>query len=150
MAKPGPQDDTKTAAESLTDAFDKVSERVTSAYSAALEQAGGAVKGASSGLDANPLAALLGGLAIGAIAGALLPRLDKERELLEPIGGRVRDAARAALDAGRSAGVDALDEAGLSTDKLREQASTLFEQVVKSGGAAAGAAFGAGRDAAIR
>lgn len=143
MTKPAPQDDAKTS-------LDRVGEKVTSAYSAVIDRAGGAVQGASSGLDANPLAALLGGLALGAIAGALLPRLNKERELLAPLGGRVRDAARAAIDAGRTAGIDALDEAGLSTDKLREQGSKLFEQAIKAGGAAGSAALGAGRDAAAR
>lgn len=125
----------------LGDAYDKVSERVAAAYAAARDKAGSA----TAGLDANPVAALLGGLALGAIAGALLPRLEKEKELLGPIGDRIGDAARAAFDAAKSAGGDALDEAGLSVDSIRGQVPKLIEQVVNAAGAAGTAAVGAAR-----
>src|SRR4051812_11561231 len=91
------------------DAYQRLAERVGNAYSTARERVGEA----TSGLEPNPLALLVGGLAVGAIAGALIPTGTREREALEPIGGRIGDAARAALDAARSAGGDALSEAGL-------------------------------------
>ena len=40
-------------------------------------------------LDTNPLGVLAGGLALGAIAGALLPRTDREKELMRPVGAKL-------------------------------------------------------------
>jgi len=126
------------------DVYAKVSDRVAAAYAAAREK----TTGAGETLEANPLAALLGGIAIGAIAGALLPRLEKEKELLAPLGERIGDAARAALDAGKNAGTGALSEAGLSSDQIRSQVSKLVEQALKAAGEAGTAAVAAARESA--
>ena len=142
MSKADNQEPTEETAGTVT----VVSERVTAAYSAAREKAGEAAEG----LNANPLAALLGGLAIGVIAGALLPRLAKEKELLAPLGERIGDAARAAIDAGKTAGKDALVESNLSTDALRSQVNKLVEQALQAASAAGTAAASAAREAATR
>jgi hypothetical protein len=145
MSKPKAADnDTNGAA--ATDAYGKVSERVAAAYAAAREK----TAGAGQALEANPLTALIGGIAIGALAGALLPRIEKEKELLAPLGAKIGEAARAALDAGRSAGTDALDEAGLSSDQLRSQVSKLVEQALKAAGSAGTAAILAARESSTR
>lgn len=130
----------------LSDAYSKISDRVATAYAAAREKGAGA----GQALETNPLAALLGGIAIGAIAGSLLPRLEKEKELLAPLGQKIGDAARAALEAGRSAGTDALDEAGLSSDQIRSQVSRLVEDALKAAGTAGTAAVEAARESATR
>jgi ElaB/YqjD/DUF883 family membrane-anchored ribosome-binding protein len=130
----------------LSDAYSKISDRVASAYAAAREKGAGA----GQALEANPLAALLGGIAIGAIAGALLPRLEKEKELLAPLGQKIGDAARAALEAGRTAGTDALEEAGLSSDQIRSQVAKLVEDALKAAGTAGTAALEAARESAGR
>ena len=134
------------AAEARTDAYGKVSDRVAAAYAAAREKTGQA----GEKIEANPLAALLGGIAIGAIAGALIPRLAKEKELLAPLGERIGEAARAALDAGKSAGAGALEEAGLSSDQIRAQVSKLVEQALKAANEAGTAAVEAARESATR
>jgi hypothetical protein len=139
-----PETDTETSA--LSDAYGKVSERVAAAYAAAREK----TAGAGETLENNPLAALLGGIAIGAIAGALIPRIEKEKELLAPLGAKIGDAARAALNAGRSAGGDALSEAGLSTDQVRAQVSKLVEEALKAASTAGTAAIEAARESAGR
>lgn len=128
------------------DAYGKVSDRVAAAYAAAREKTGQA----GEKLEANPLAALLGGIAIGAIAGALIPRLAKEKELLGPLGEKIGEAARAALDAGKTAGSEALDDAGLSTDQIRAQVSKLVEQALKAASEAGTAAVEAARESATR
>ena len=128
------------------DAYGKVSERVAAAYAAAREKTGQA----GEKLESNPLAALLGGIAIGAIAGALIPRLAKEKELLAPLGEKIGEAARAALDAGKSAGTGALEEAGLSSDQIRAQVSKLVEQALKAANEAGTAAVSAARESATR
>ena len=128
----------------LSDAYSKISDRVAWAYAAAREKGAGA----GQALEANPLAALLGGIAIGAIAGALLPRLEKEKDLLAPLGQKIGDAARAALEAGRTAGTDALNDAGLSSDQIRSQVSKLVEDALKAAGTAGSAALEAARESA--
>jgi len=132
--------------EARNDAYGKVSDRVAAAYAAAREKTGQA----GEKIEANPLAALLGGIAIGAIAGALIPRLAKEKELLAPLGERIGEAARAALDAGKSAGTGALEEAGLSSDQIRAQVSKLVEQALKAANEAGTAAVEAARESATR
>ena len=134
------------AAEARTDAYGKVSDRVAAAYAAAREKTGQA----GEKIEANPLAALLGGIAIGAIAGALIPRLAKEKDLLAPLGDKIGEAARAALDAGKSAGAGALEEAGLSSDQIRAQVSKLVEQALQAANEAGTAAVAAARESATR
>lgn len=126
-------------------AIEKISERVVTAYSSAREKAGDAAVTVETGIESSPIAAVLGGLALGAIAGVLLPRLEKEKELLAPLGAKIGDAARAAIEAGKTAGQEALDEGGLSTDALRGQVNKLVEQAIKAAGAAGSAAVGAAR-----
>ena len=137
-------------AATLSDTYEKVSDKVATAYASARDKAADMTHGTASGIDASPLLALLGGLALGAIAGALAPRSEKERELLSPVGGRLADAARAAFAAAREAGTEALGEAGISQDNLRTQSSNLVEQLVKAAGAAGRAGLDAARDTQSR
>lgn len=91
-----------------------------------------AVRRTVDAIEGNPLSILVGGLAVGAIAGALLPRSDKEKELLAPLGRQVVDRARAATGAARDAGKAELATIGLSKDAARSQAKSLFEGVTKA------------------
>lgn len=97
-------------------------------------------------LEANPLIALLGGLALGAAAGALIPRSEKEKALLAPLGDKLSGAAQAALDAGREAGAKALKDNDLSVEGLREQVSKLLGQAGEAATTAGAAAFEAAKD----
>lgn len=123
-----------------------VTTKVTTAYEAALEKTSGAVQNAASVLESNPIAALLGGIALGAAAGALIPRGDREKALLAPLGDKLAAAAAAAIAAGREAGADALKGTALDKDALRNQVSGLFGEATKAATAAGAAAFTAGRD----
>lgn len=106
-----------TAARTLHDAKDKASDTVRKTAAA---------------IDANPLAILVGGVAIGALAGALIPRSAREKELLAPLGSRIGDAARQAVSAAREAGKAELSNAGLTTDAARQRGKTLLDDVVKA------------------
>jgi hypothetical protein len=86
---------------------------------------------AGEGIEAFPVAALIGGLAVGAVVGALLPRTKKEAEYLGPIGGQINERARAAAMAARDAGQAKLDELGLSTDAAGKQVGKLIEAVAE-------------------
>lgn len=96
---------------------------------------------ASDTIETNPLGVLAGGLAIGTIAGALLPRSEREKELLRPVGARIGATAAAAVAAAKDAGRTELENRGLTRDSARDQAKSLFDNVAKaaSGAVTAGA-----------
>lgn len=83
-------------------ALDSARERTVSAYEAARDRTGDV----SAQLAVYPVAAVLGGLAIGAVLGALVPGTRRERELLGDAGRKLvdgaREAARKGIDAGRA------------------------------------------------
>ena len=58
------------------------------------------------GIEANPLSVLVGGVALGVLAGALIPRTEQEGKLLGPVGKRLTDTAigRGSGRAGRGQG----------------------------------------------
>ena len=129
----------------------KTSEKLSAAYSASVDKAAEAIDTArqraidaarrtADGIDQNPVAVLVGGLALGAIVGALLPGTRKEAELLGPIGGKVGDAAKTAAQAARDTGLDKLDEIGLSRDNVREKISKIFDEALKVAGESGSAA----------
>lgn len=128
------------AADTLHDASEKMSETVSGVYAAALDKAGDAGRITARGVEGNPIAMLVGGIAAGAVAGALIPASRRESDALRPIGGKVNAAAREALDAARDAGKDALDDLGFSRDGARGQIDKLVEAVAKTASAAGGAA----------
>ncbi len=104
------------------------------------ETAQGAARRTVEGIEHNPLSVLVGGIAVGVLAGALLPRTDRENEMLGPVGKKITEGAVAAAKAARDAGTAELVAAGISRDAAREQASKLFEGVmsaVKTAGDAA-------------
>lgn len=115
----------------------------------AYDRATDAARHAVDGIEANPLGILVGGLAVGVLAGALIPRSAKEKELLAPVGQRLGATARAAVQAAKDAGQTELQSRGLTADAGREQAKTLLAglgQVLSSaGGAAAKAGAGAAK-----
>lgn len=128
--QPGRVDQARDAASRyLTDAGDRVS---------------AAAHRAAEGVGANPLGILVGGLAVGAVVGALLPRSEKEKELLAPLGGRLGAAAKQAFAAAKEAGQSELSEAGLTREGAQDQFKTLLGHVSKAlTNAGAAAATGA-------
>jgi len=110
-------------------------------YAGKTIKSGGAVaRKAAEGVESFPVAALVGGLAVGVALGALLPRTRQEEELLGTLGGAINDRARDAVSAARDAGQAKLDELGISTDAAGKQVGKLIEslaQVAESAGTAA-------------
>jgi hypothetical protein len=130
-------------------AFEAARERTSAAYATARERAGSAYetagRKAGEGIDSNPVAAVVGGLAIGALVAALLPRTSREDELLGDVGRKINDSAREAARAAREAGKGQLDELGLSRDGLRGKLDELTDKAVGAVKTSAGAAAGAAR-----
>ena len=99
-----------------------------------------AVERANRQIDGNPLSIVVGGLAVGALVGALIPRSAREKELLAPIGKRVGDTARQALVAAKDAGREELDQAGLTPSAAKDRGRELldgFSKALSSAGTAA-------------
>ena len=130
-------------------AFESARERTAAAYATARERAGSAYETAGrrtvEGIDSNPVAAVIGGLAIGAIVAALLPRTSREDELLGTVGRKINDGAREAARAAKEAGRGQLDELGLSRDGLQSKLNEFTDRAVGAVKSSAGAAAGAAR-----
>lgn len=103
---------------------------------------------ASAGIEANPMGVLAGGIALGALIGAFVPRSDGEKALLRPVGKRLNDTARGAVGAARDTAKAEFDVMGLSRAAARDQVGKLFGGVLKAL-ATAGAAAIAARASAI-
>ena len=85
----------------------------------------------------NPLALLAGGVALGVLIGALLPRVSKERELLDPLGKKLAGSATAAAKAAKDAGKAEIDALLPARDTTREKVSQLIETVLEAAKGAA-------------
>ena len=131
-------------------AFESARERTSAAYATAREKAGSAYETAgrktSQSIESNPVAAVVGGLAIGAIVAALLPRTSREDELLGTVGRKITDSAREAANAAKEAGKGQLDELGLNRDGLQSKLNAFTDRAVGAVRSSAGAAA----DAAAR
>jgi ElaB/YqjD/DUF883 family membrane-anchored ribosome-binding protein len=136
----------RAASEKVGTAFSATGEKVNAAYSTTREKASLAADRTATGIDSNPVAALVGGLAIGAVLGAILPRTEKEAELLGPLGTRANDTAKAAFAAARTAGQERLDELGINSDSAREQVSKLLETMTQAARSAGSAAVSATKE----
>lgn len=93
----------------------------------AIEAYDNARRKATGGIEDAPLLALAGGLAAGAILATLIPASRKERELLGPVAGKIKDKASDAVSAAKDAGQARLDELGLTRDKGTETLRTILE-----------------------
>jgi hypothetical protein len=146
MSKIG--DSIKTAADSAKDSLATAKAKTTQSTATARAKASEAYekgKGKTSdGIDKNPLAIVLGGIAIGAIVGALLPRTERETKVLGKAGKKLNKKARKMADAAKAAGKDQVESLGLNGDALRLQ----FRDLVSKAALAVKAAGQAATDAA--
>jgi ElaB/YqjD/DUF883 family membrane-anchored ribosome-binding protein len=102
------------------------------AYEATRESAATAAARAGEGIEANPLAVLAGGIALGAVLGALLPKTESEQKVLGPLGKRLSDTAAAAAAAAREAGKEQLSNAIPDKDAAKESLRKAFGNVVEA------------------
>jgi ElaB/YqjD/DUF883 family membrane-anchored ribosome-binding protein len=140
-----------TVRQSAADAYESARERTSSAYQVAREKAGDAYQSAretardagrrtADGVEANPLAAFVGGLALGAIAGALVPKTRQEDKVLGSVGRKLTDTARQAAQAAKDAGREQIEELGLNKDGLQSKLSDFAERAAGAVRNSAGAA----------
>jgi ElaB/YqjD/DUF883 family membrane-anchored ribosome-binding protein len=118
--------------QSAAEAYESARERTRTALASTRETVRGAGQRTADGIEANPVAAVIGGLALGAVIGALLPRSEREQALLGDTGRRVNDTARQAFAAARDAGRKELDEIGVSGDGIRRRLEEFTDRAVGS------------------
>ncbi len=109
------------------DVYDTARTTAVDAYDAARDKAAAAKAKAGDGIDEAPLIALAGGLAIGVLLAAVLPRTEREDKLLGPIGERITGSARDAVDAAKEAGREKLAELNLT----RDAGSSALEKIIR-------------------
>ena len=99
----------------------EASERVREASGRVRESAALARERTGSAIEDNPLVAVAGGVALGALVAALLPRSRTEGAYLGEIGSRLSEVGR-----------DRLGEMGISRDAAREKVSRLIDSAVEA------------------
>ena len=102
------------------------------AASDALQETKEVARRAGEAIEANPMAVVAGGVALGLVAGALLPKTKRETELLGPVGRRLTDAASDAATAAKDAAKIEFATIPLSKEAAREQVSKVLDQVAKA------------------
>ena len=133
--------DTAAAARTrAAEAYSAARERTSSAYGTARESASRVSERTAQGIESNPEAAIIGGLALGAVIAALLPKTQRESEMLGQYGRQINERAREAVQAAKDAGRSQLEEVGLSRDAAKQKLNDLAsqaKQAVRTGASAA-------------
>jgi len=114
-------------------------ERAIEAYDSARERARDSV-------DGSPLLALGGGLALGALIGAVLPKTRTEERLLGDVGGRITGGAREAFDAAKEAGREKLAELNITSEAGKGAVQSLVDGLSEAARTSGKAALEAARN----
>jgi ElaB/YqjD/DUF883 family membrane-anchored ribosome-binding protein len=89
------------------------------------------------GIAESPLTLIAGGVALGLLIGVLVPRLAKERELLDPVGKKLADRAAAAAQAAKETGKAEIDALLPARDATRDKVTQLIDNVLEAAKGAA-------------
>lgn len=100
--------------------------KIEQARDTAFEKAKSTVQG----LESNPVGVLVGGLAVGLIAGAVVPRSEREKAALRPMGKRLAEGASAAVAAAKETGKEHLNASLLSADTAKQSARAVFDSAL--------------------
>lgn len=122
-----------------------IRERAIDAYDAARERASIARSEAREGLGNAPLLTLGGGLALGAVIAALLPKTRVEDRVLGTVGGKITGGARAAANAAKEAGREKLSELNITRDAGASAVQSLVDGLREAAKTSGEAALGAVR-----
>ncbi|AOH84792.1 hypothetical protein AWL63_13285 [Sphingomonas panacis] len=119
-----------TIRDTIETTLDTAKESANKALVTASEAARETARKTAEGIEANPLSVLVGGVALGVLAGALIPRGDSETRLLKPVGRKITDTARGAVEAAKDAGKAELAGIGLSRAAASDTAGKLVLTVL--------------------
>lgn len=91
-------------------------------------------------VDRNPIGAIVGGLALGAIVAALLPRTAREDKIAGDVGRKVRKTAKSAATNARDVAKEQLDALGVNADAAKGQLRDLVGRIGEAASSAGSAA----------
>lgn len=128
------------------EAYDGAREKAIEAYDSARERASAAREKAGKGIGEAPLLALGGGLALGALIAAVLPKTRTEDKLLGNVGGRITDTARTAADAAKEAGREKLAELNITREAGKGAMQSLIDGIGEAARTSSKAAIEAARN----
>jgi len=134
---------TETARKRAGEAYSKAREKTNAAYDSALTRAAQGRARAVETFEDNPVAVLVGGLALGALVGALLPRGRREAELLGSVGERISETTKRVAGAARDSARDTIESYGLNADAALQKVDSLFETATRAATTIGSAARGA-------
>jgi ElaB/YqjD/DUF883 family membrane-anchored ribosome-binding protein len=128
------------AREQAAKAYESGREAAARGVTASKEIAHKAIDRTGDSIDKNPLAIVLGGIAIGAIVGALLPRTEREVKMMGKTGKKLNKKAKKMAEAAKEVGKSKVNSLGLGSDAIRDQFRDLVSkatEAVKAAGQAA-------------
>lgn len=129
-----------SARDYTSDKWQSARERTSDYAGRARVRASDARRYAADSYDANPLTGILLGVVAGAALGLLLPRTQRENELLGETRDRLTDAAKSAARAASETARQRLDEMGVNADAAKAKLVDIGQQakeVARSAGQAA-------------
>lgn len=135
----------KDGIDAATSAYETARMRAAETVDRSRERAQDAARRTADAIESNPVGVLVGGLALGALVASVLPRSQRERDLLAPVGRKVGAATSAALAAAKETGREELTSLGLTKGSAQGQAKSLLANIVKAATTAGKAAADAGR-----
>jgi hypothetical protein len=110
MATKGSTTGSSSSGKSGTSGSGTESGGTAGAFQSARAKTGSTVKQTGRKITENPVGAIAGGFAIGAVLGAVFPAGRRERDALQPIGAKLGEAARTAARGAAEKGRDKLNE----------------------------------------
>lgn len=144
-AKTKTAETSSAAKKQAADAYEKSREAAARGVQSSKELTHKAAMKTGDQIDKNPLAIVLGGLAIGAIVGSLIPRTESEGKILGKAGKKLNKKAKKMAEAAKLAGKSKVDSLGLNGDAMREQFRGLVSKAAEALKAAGQAATDAAR-----
>jgi ElaB/YqjD/DUF883 family membrane-anchored ribosome-binding protein len=139
-AKAKTSETSAAAREKAAEAYEKGREAAARGVQQSRDVAHNVAIKTNDGIDKNPLAIVLGGIALGAIVGALLPTTEREKKVMGKTGKKLNKKAKEMAKAAKAAGKEQVDSLGLNGDAVREQFRDLVSKAalaVKAAGEAA-------------
>jgi len=121
----------------MSDTIDKAQAKASEAYETSKQSVKTAATRAEKAAKDNPLAVVAGGIAIGAVIGALLPKTQKEDELLGTVGKRLAEGATAAAIAARDTGKAEFASLKPDTSSAKDKAGSIAAHILDAAKSAA-------------
>jgi ElaB/YqjD/DUF883 family membrane-anchored ribosome-binding protein len=120
------------ATSKASDAYSAARERTSAAYETVRERAGDVTRQTADRIDSSPLIAVAGGIALGAVLGALLPRTEREAQAFGEVGHKVTDAARDVANTAVETGKQQVND--ITSNAMQKVGEAVVQAVVSGDG----------------